>query len=253
MELKTYSMSGIGGRKTNDDTALAARQGENAWVFVGDGLGAYAGGKQASRAAAEAVIEMCRRGSMLSRERMVQGAEAADAAVKAVQQRTGGSMKTTLVFLAVEGNRAQWMHVGDSRLYLFRDGKLLKQTMDHSVSQMAVLMGEITQDQIRFHEDRNRVLRALGGDTAKPDVSEVTELQEGDRFLLCTDGFWEYVNEAEMEKTLSQAETPKDWVRGMERILAGRVSGENDNFTAAAVFCGKGKKPGVLSRMFGGE
>ena len=105
MELKTYSMSSIGGRKTNDDTAIVARQGENAWLFVGDGLGAYAGGKQASRAAGQALVEMCRRGSMLSRERMAQGAEAADNAVKAVQQQTAGTMKTTLVFLAVEGVR----------------------------------------------------------------------------------------------------------------------------------------------------
>lgn len=253
MELKTYSMSSIGGRKTNDDTAIVARLGENAWLFVGDGLGAYAGGKQASRAAGQALVEMCRRGSMLSRERMAQGAEAADNAVKAVQQQTAGTMKTTLVFLAVEGNTAQWMHVGDSRLYHFRGGRVVKQTMDHSVSQMAVLMGEITQAQIRFHEDRNRVLRALGGDTAKPDISEAIEVKEGDCFLLCTDGFWEYVTEEEMERALAHAETPRDWIRGMERILKTRIQGDNDNYTAAAVFCGQGKKPGFFSRLMGGK
>ena len=133
MTLKTYGTSNIGGRKTNDDTALILRQGDNAWVFVGDGLGAYAGGKQASQAAGDALMAMSRRGSMLSRERMEEGAQAADAAVKAVQQQTGGSMKTTLVFLAVEGHQARWMHVGDSRLYHFRGGRLIKQTMDHSV------------------------------------------------------------------------------------------------------------------------
>ena len=250
MVLKTYCMSNIGGRKTNDDTALVARRGENAWVFVGDGLGAYAGGKQASRAAGYALMDLSRQGSMLSRERLALGAETADAAVKEVQRQTGGTMKTTLVFLAVEGGNAQWMHVGDSRLYHFRGGRLVKQTLDHSVSQMAVLMGEITQAEIRFHEDRNRVLRALGGDTAKPDISEVTALEEGDCFLLCTDGFWEYVNETEMEKTLARAETPRDWVRSMEHILRGRVSGDNDNYTAAAVFCGEAKKPGLLSRLF---
>ena len=69
MALKTYCMSNIGGRKTNDDTALVSRQGDNAWVFVGDGLGAYAGGKQASQAAGDALMDMSRRGSMLSPER----------------------------------------------------------------------------------------------------------------------------------------------------------------------------------------
>lgn len=252
MVLKTYCMSNIGGRQTNDDTALVARRGENAWVFVGDGLGAYAGGKQASKVAGYALMDMSRQGSMLSRERLAQGAQTADEAVKTIQQQTGGTMKTTMVFLAVEGNSAQWMHVGDSRLYHFRGGRLLKQTQDHSVSQMAVLMGEITQAQIRFHEDRNRVLRALGGDNAKPDISELTELKAGDCFLLCTDGFWEYVDEGEMEKTLARAENPRDWVRGMEHILKGRISGNNDNYTAAAVFFGEAKKPGILSRLFRG-
>ena len=250
MTLKTYGTSNIGGRKTNDDTALILQKEDNAWVFVGDGLGAYAGGKQASQAAGDALMAMSRRGSMLSRERMEEGAQAADAAVKAVQQQTGGSMKTTLVFLAVEGDRARWMHVGDSRLYHFRGGRLIKQTMDHSVSQMAVLMGEITQAEIRFHEDRNRVLRALGGDSTKPDISEPVELRQGDRFLLCTDGFWEYVTEEEMEKTLARAESPRDWIRSMEHILAGRVSGDNDNYTAAAVFCGEAKLRDILSFLF---
>ena len=62
MTLKTYGTSNIGGRKTNDDTALILRQGDNAWVFVGDGLGAYAGGKQASQAAGDAFMAMSRRG-----------------------------------------------------------------------------------------------------------------------------------------------------------------------------------------------
>ena len=248
MILQIDRLSCIGGRKTNDDTAMACQQEDSAWVYVGDGLGAYAGGKQASGAAGEPLMELCRRESFLPRERMVQGAEAADQAVKAVQQRTGGAMKTTMVFLAAEGNQARWMHVGDSRLYRFRDGRLLTQTQDHSVSQMAVLMGEITPQQIRFHEDRSRLLRALGAESSKPDISEAEELLQGDRFLLCTDGFWEYVTEEEMEQTLARAESPEDWLRDMERILTGRAPGDCDNYTAAAVFCGE-EKPSLLGRL----
>lgn len=240
------SLSRVGGRKTNDDTAAAWQREDSAWVYVGDGLGAYAGGKQASEAAGEALMELCRRGSMLSR--MAQGAEAADQAVKAVQQRTGGDMKTTMVFLAAEGNRVRWMHVGDSRLYRFRDGKLLSQTQDHSVSQMAVRMGEITPQQIRFHPDRSRLLRALGADSCKPEISGEEALRQGDRFLLCTDGFWEYVTEEDMERTLVQAESPEAWLRDMERILTRRAPGDCDNYTAAAVFWGEAK-PTLLARL----
>ena len=149
-----------------------------------------------------------------------------------------GKMKTTLVFLAIEKGQARWMHVGDSRLYHFHAGTIANQTMDHSVSQMAVLMGEITPHQIRFHEDRNRVLRALGGESAKPDLSSAISREEGkEAFLLCTDGFWEYVYESEMEQTLGQSKDPQQWLDKMLTILHSRTPADNDNFTAAVVFC----------------
>ena len=242
MIIKTFCMSDVGGRTTNDDTASIYQESGRAWVYVGDGLGSYAGGKRASKTAGDALLTMAKQGSMLSKERLTDAAAFADQAVKKLQKETKGNMKTTLVFLAVEDGKARWMHVGDSRLYHFRDGKVLKQTTDHSVSQMAVFMGEITTHEIRFHEDRNKVLRALGGDNAKAEVSEEVELSEGrDAFLLCTDGFWEYVFENEMEECLQEADSPKDWVRRMEKILKTRVPADNDNFTAAALIC-PGKK-----------
>lgn len=236
MKIETATLCNVGGRQINDDT-VTALVSDGTYVFVGDGLGGYAGGKQASQTAADVLSDRSRQGSMLTREAMTGAVEAADRAVRDLQEKTGGEMKTTLVFLALEDGKAMWMHVGDSRLYRFRDGSLAWQTKDHSVSQMAVLLGQITVDEIRFHEDRNRVLRALGAEKAKPDVSEVLELKEGDAFLLCTDGFWEYVLEPEMEKTLAKAENPQKWLEAMEEILKTRVSDNNDNYTAAAVFC----------------
>lgn len=242
MSIKTFCMSNIGGRTTNDDTASIYQERGKAWVYVGDGLGSYAGGKRASKAAGDALLTMAKQGSMMSKERLQEAALAADKAVKDLQKATKGNMKTTLVFLAVEEGKAQWMHVGDSRLYHFREGKVAKQTTDHSVSQMAVFMGEITTHEIRFHEDRNKVLRALGGENAKAEISEEIEVSEGrDAFLLCTDGFWEYVYENEMEQALQESDNPKDWIHRMEKILKTRVPADNDNFTAAALICA-GKK-----------
>lgn len=252
MKITASTLSRSGGRPNNDDTALLRLEGGSAWVYVGDGLGAYAGGRQASLRAGETLMEGFGRGSMLEKEALQKACAAADTAVKQLQQQTGGSMKTTLVFLAVEDGRARWAHVGDSRLYHFRKDRLLSQTTDHSVSQMAVFMGEITSREIRFHEDRNRVLRALGGETARPELSEVTALEEGDAFLLCTDGFWEYVYEEEMESTLQQAASPEAWLERMEQLLTARVHQDNDNYTAAAVFCGKAASgKGLLKRLFG--
>lgn len=235
--IRTASLSDRGGREINDDTACIQSGSQFAHVFVGDGLGGYAGGRQASQAAGKALMAAGKNSTMLTDAQLHSGCTAAEMAVKRLQRITGGNMKTTLVYLSVEKDKARWVHVGDSRLYCFRNGKLHFQTADHSVSQMAVLMGEITVDQIRHHEDRNRVLRALGGENAKPELSAVMELgEEKTAFLLCTDGFWEYVLEPEMEQTLQSAADPEQWIRAMEKILLTRVDGENDNYTAAAVF-----------------
>lgn len=238
MKIRTASLTNRGGRSTNDDTVRIFEGDDSTWVYVGDGLGAYAGGQQASQAAGQALSDAARGGSLLTDERMLEAAGMANQAVLQLQQRTQGSMKTTLVLLYIEDGRARWMHVGDSRLYHFSGGWLQSQTMDHSVSQMAVLMGEITRDQIRFHEDRNRVLRALGADNARPDLSPTMMLTGGkDAFLLCTDGFWENVYEAEMEQALRGAQSPEDWLSRMEEILRPRLTEGSDNYTAAAVFC----------------
>ena len=236
MKIETAILTNAGGRQINDDT-VAVLSPKGTYAFVGDGLGGYAGGQQASRAACDVMLDYARKGALVSREKMEQAAAAAEKAVCTLQEETAGDMKTTMVFLAVEEGKAMWMHVGDSRLYHFRDGKLISQTKDHSVSQMAVMLGQITQSQIRFHEDRNRVLRALGAAKAKPEISAELETVPGDAFLLCTDGFWEYVLEEEMEQTLSRTDMPQEWMDRMEEILKSRVPDNNDNYTAAAVFC----------------
>lgn len=238
MRIKVASISDCGGRSINDDTVRIRQEHSSAWAFVGDGLGGYAGGQQASQAAAEALMKVSRKGSLLTDAQLISAANLADQAVRKVQKDRSGKMKTTLVFLIIDDGQARWMHVGDSRLYHFHGGKIQHQTMDHSVSQMAVLMGEITPHQIRFHEDRNRVLRALGGESAKPDLAPAIQLTEGkEAFLLCTDGFWEYVFEEEMEQTLSQSKDPQQWLDKMLTILHSRTPADNDNFTAAVVFC----------------
>jgi len=101
-----------------------------------------------------------------------------------------------------------------------------------------VFSGEITVEQIRHHEDRNRVHRAFGGDDSiKAEISSPLSLESGfHAFLLCTDGFWEYVLEPEMEFDLVTGETPNDWLQLMVQRIVQRAPKNNDNYTAAAVF-----------------
>jgi serine/threonine protein phosphatase PrpC len=147
-------------------------------------------------------------------------------------------MGTTLVTLLCDDRQALWGHVGDSRLYAFRDGCLIHQTRDHSVPQLLVNAGEIAPDAVRDHEDRARLLQALGTEgRLRPEIPlEPLIVQAGDAFLLCTDGFWEHVLEAEMESALAGAATPAAWLQAMEAVHRGRAPTDCDNHTALAVY-----------------
>ena len=97
-------------------------------------------------------------------------------------------------------------------------------------------MGEITPEEIRFHVDRNKLLKVLG-DTEELRIDQIREpvdIEPGDAFLLCTDGFWEYVYETEMEIDLIKSRSPKEWTEYMVKRLLLRPAAERDNFTVLA-------------------
>jgi hypothetical protein len=161
-------------------------------------------------------------------------------------------MRSTVVVLLANAETAICGHVGDSRLYHFRGGAVEFQTVDHSVPGALAASGAIQLDDIRFHEDRNRVLRSLGNDGDVNPVIEELSLNPGDAFLLCTDGFWEYVTEMEMEADSAKAQAPADWLRFMASRLLSRAKPENDNWTAMGVFFGSQTAPVTERHAKGG-
>jgi serine/threonine protein phosphatase PrpC len=101
------------------------------------------------------------------------------------------SPRSTFVACLIQGKTAQWIHAGDSRLYLFRKDKLLARTRDHSRVQHLVDAGVITAKMAETHPDRNKIYSCVGGPmTPQFDLSDVTILQQGDMFVLSSDGFW---------------------------------------------------------------
>ena len=165
-----------GGRPCNEDTVEICRQdSQRLCAVLADGLGGHGGGKAASSAAVQTILQGWQGKTSLGELRQL--AEQANRQVLSLQTKSC-RMKTTVVVLIVEGARWQWAYAGDSRLYHFVEGNLLWQTKDHSSSQIAVLLGQIAPEQIRFHEDRSRIYRALGQD-------EATQVDAGRRrFLL---------------------------------------------------------------------
>jgi serine/threonine protein phosphatase PrpC len=176
------------------------------------------------------------------RARLARAFEAArDALAAAVRERPDArGCRTTAVALLLEDGVAHWGHVGDSRLYHFRDGSVTQRTLDHSVPQALVDAGELAPDAVRGHPDRNRLLRSLGADEpAQPTLAHAPlAVAPGDAFLLCSDGFWELVAEDEMGRALAASSDPADWLRRMETRLRAAARGAYDNYTAIAVRLG---------------
>lgn len=233
--IASFSYSDIGGRPCNEDAVRIKAAGEERVLAVlADGLGGHGGGQIASALAVDTVCDGWDGGELPnSLPALIQQAHR-----KILQSQTAArKMKSTIVALSLSSGYAEWAYAGDSRLYRFTNGALVYQTRDHSASQVAVFLGQISPDQVRFHEDRSRIFRALGQEGGlNVDVGS-EPLPPGDHaFLLCSDGFWEYVYETEMIETLAQAQSPEDWIGRMRQLLSQRVPPTNDNNSAAAIW-----------------
>lgn len=245
MKFQTATLSRNGGRKDNEDYIIyKEEEGYACWV-VADGLGGHPGGALASRIVAEEIAKrffLTKRIDVASIRLYMKTAHG----VLLQQQEEEGSVqsyKTTVVALFTDGKNMRWGHAGDSRIYRIHRGSVVYQSRDHSVPQLMVDAGELKPGEIRFHEDRNRLLRVFGmrGDLQPEVDKELTPALKGDAYLLCTDGFWEYVTETEMEIDFAKAASPEEWLAYMEERLLQRAQARDrrgfDNYSAIGIFC----------------
>lgn len=243
LHFQTYTNSGS--REINEDRYGVAIHENGMCFVVADGLGGHGNGEVAAQLAIDAVcVEFVENG--YSEEFFENAFKKAQFEILQEQQRqlAPSKMKTTVVNLVISDNKAYWAHVGDSRLYVFQNHRLKLRTLDHSVPQMLVLSKSIKEKEIRNHPDRNRLMRVMGvkGEEPRFDVGDPFKLTKNQVFLLCTDGFWELIEETEMERLLKESQTPKEWIDKMSGIVRKNGEGkEMDNYTAIAVFWNKNK------------
>ncbi|MBM3812647.1 MAG: serine/threonine-protein phosphatase [Acidimicrobiia bacterium] len=240
---QTDMMCEAGGRTVNEDYCnFLLRKEAVCWVLA-DGLGGHGGGEVASQIASDTVLSLFAEASEFGADplRAYMDKAAAGLAAHQASDPRLARMATTLVVLLSDYRSALWAHIGDSRLYHFRDGAVIHQTKDHSVAQALCDRGEIAPGEIRHHADRSSLRRSLG--KGEPAVLPLpVALRSGDAFLLASDGFWEYVTETEMEVELSKAAGPAGWLQGMRSRLKRKASGDFDNYSAVAVMAMAGEE-----------
>lgn len=244
MRLTAALFSEPGTRTVNEDSVIFREEGDNLLLVVADGLGGHEKGEIASRHVCGYIEKNFNFKTPPEKElgRVIRGAQNSLLELQK-KEKAVNAMKTTVVVLVIREDRAYFAHVGDSRGYLFDKRKKYIRTLDHSVPQMLALTGEIREKEIRYHAERSSLLRVLGSPWEKDafEISSGMEIKKGKAFLLCSDGFWELIDERNMIRCLKRSDTPEKWLLNMTEIIKRNGEGkEMDNYTAGAVFVREG-------------
>ncbi|WP_376796148.1 PP2C family protein-serine/threonine phosphatase [Thermogemmatispora sp.] len=250
--------------KPNEDSLLAILGGRRLdgqvqpWGFfvVADGMGGHANGQDASRLAIQTIVDYVLPALVRERELssndyqrlLVEGVQSANQALHEQNQREHADMGTTMTTALIVGSVAYVANVGDSRTYLYREGRGLKKvTQDHSVVASLVEAGIIKPEDIYTHPKRNQIYRSLG---EKP-VVEVDPFQEelrpGDKLLLCSDGLWDMTRDPHIEAVLRKPADPQQLVDDLVQLALD--GGGEDNISVIVVQFVSGARTRSLTRL----
>ena len=197
MRFSIFQESRKGGREANEDRTSYAYTRDSLLMVVADGMGGHLHGEVASQIAAQLLTEAFQREAKPTLadplgflQKSIKDAHFA-LGDYAKARNLVESPRTTCVACVVQDSTAFWAHVGDSRLYHIREGRIQAQTRDHSRVQMLVDQGRVREEAVAAHPDRNKIFNCIGA-VALPQVelSRPTLLREDDTLILCTDGWW---------------------------------------------------------------
>jgi len=226
-------------RDNNEDSYYA----DGRFFIVADGMGGHRAGEVASASAIEEFLRFAEENSGAPPlERLGGGIRAANDALfrMAEEDPELEGMGTTFTVVLVEEG-LYLGHVGDSRAYICRDGKMRPLTRDHSLVERMVDEGHISASEARTHPQRNVILRALGVSPRLEVDLDVVDAVGGDRLLLCSDGLSGYLDDREIEAVVSSQAGPKERCRML--VEAANERGGLDNITVIVVDLGPEVEP----------
>jgi len=246
MKIVYHALSDVGRKRKGNEDSYFVNPEQNLFV-VADGMGGHAAGEVASKVAVESINEfvcmtsgdeeitwpygldenMSYDGNRLKTSIRYANNKVLTATKDSVEYE---GMATTVVAVLVDGHTANLAHVGDSRIYLFRNGTMTQLTSDHSWVNEQLQGGMLTAEQARTHPLRNVVTRALGG---RPDLDvemAVHEALPGDMLLLCSDGLTTMVVDAEISRIVTEGGGDVE-VTAKNLVAEANARGGEDNIT----------------------
>ena len=238
----TYIQSNIGGRTENQDFYGSGQTKFGELLVVCDGMGGHKGGKYAAEKAVEIIIEEVAKSNEINPEKALQVSILKANSTIWQESNINASLKgmgTTVVALLITPEKAICCHVGDSRMYQLRNGKIIHRTSDHSQVYDLVRQGRITEEQARLSEISNGINRSLGTKlTLNVEITNNLSYKTGDRFLLCTDGIWSMIPENQLiEMIFEEGDIASVVANLIEKINTIGITngGNHDNLTVALV------------------
>ncbi len=211
MKFSIYQNSRQGPRNYNQDRLAYSYSKDALLLVLADGMGGHRHGEVAANLAVKTLTDAFQRLAVpfLSSPAkfLIEHIQQVHDMIDNVTQRDEliESPRTTIVVAIIQRGFLYCAHVGDSRLYHFRDGHLLFRTEDHSVVQSLYKKGMISKEEMATHPYKNKIYNCLGGETPPQiDLSDRFELLEGDTILLCTDGVWGVLNDTQIKEIIQQ-------------------------------------------------
>ena len=241
MKFTIYQETRQGPRKSNQDRVAYVYSREALCMVVADGMGGHLHGEVAAQIATQFIAEAFQRDAQPRLADPVRFLlEAITNAHHAIVDYANvrnllETPRTTCVACIAQDGAAYWAHVGDSRLYFVRGGRIEAQTKDHSRVQLLVDAGRIREEAVAAHPDRNKIFNCLGQmNPPRVDLSRRTMLKHGDVILMCTDGLWGPLTGRNVVEGLLRAEimTAVPQLLDQAELRAGK---DGDNASAVAM------------------
>jgi serine/threonine protein phosphatase PrpC len=233
-QFRAAGLTDTGLKRTGNEDSMLVRSEVKLWI-VADGMGGHHAGEWASAKIARTLA-----GVQLNNDfddnfsRIDAAVHEANDAIVAESKRAGAMMGSTVAILHCCGSKFAILWAGDSRVYLRRNGELYRMTSDHSEVQEMVDAGLITDDDAARHPRRSVLTRAVGTSARLQLDAIIDDLEEGDTFLLCSDGLTGHLSDADIDEMMD-ARQPGEMAERLVRCALDR--GGKDNVTVIAVAC----------------
>jgi PPM family protein phosphatase len=243
LRIEHADLSLVGDREDNQDRVTVAVGESAALMIVIDGMGGHSDGSRAADTALKSLLDSFQRTPLPMFDPIgflhTSLSKAHDDVAKLGNgQAIDARPRATTAICLVQQGAAYWAHIGDSRVYHIRDGKVLERTRDHSHVELLLREGKITEEEVPNHPMRNFVECCLGGDPAIPEmtIGRRHALAAGDVLLLCTDGIWANLRDPDIGGFFrDETQQLRAWLEALGRRAVQASAPFSDNSTAAVL------------------